>query len=81
MTLGVRPEHITANGSGNWQGFEVEIVEPLGADNLVWCTDGGLSLEVRMPGEERGIAPGTPVALGIDPQRVSLFTADAGERL
>ena len=81
VTLGVRPEHITANGSGNWQGFEVEIVEPLGADNLVWCTDGGLSLEVRMPGEELGIAPGTPEALGIDAQRVSLFTADGGERL
>ena len=58
----------------------VDLVEPLGADSLVWCTDGGLSLEVRTPGE-RAIRPGTPMALGIDAQRVSLFAADSGERL
>ena len=57
MTLGVRPEHIALDGAGNWDGFTVDIVEPLGADNLVWCTDGALSLEVRMSGE-RAIRPG-----------------------
>jgi hypothetical protein len=41
---------------------------------------GGLSLEVRTAGE-RPIKPGTPTALGIDPQRVSLFSADGGARL
>jgi hypothetical protein len=51
-----------------------------GADNLVWCTDGGLSLEVRTSGEQ-AVRPGMPMALGIDPRRVSLFAADGGERL
>ena len=52
----------------------------MGADNLVWCSDGGLSLEVRTAGE-RAIRPGTPMALGIDPRRISLFAADGGARL
>ena len=80
VTLGIRPEHITLDGAGNWDGFTVELVEPLGADSLVWCTDGGLSLQVRTAGE-RAIRPGTPMALGIDPRRISLFSADGGARL
>jgi multiple sugar transport system ATP-binding protein len=80
VTLGIRPEHIALDGAGNWDGFTVDLVEPLGADSLVWCTDGGLSLEVRTAGE-RAIRPGTPMALGIDPRRISLFSADGGTRL
>jgi multiple sugar transport system ATP-binding protein len=80
VTLGIRPEHIALDGAGDWHGFTVDIVEPLGADNLVWCTDGGLSLEVRTSGE-RAINPGTPTVLGIDPRRVSLFAAEGGARL
>ena len=80
VTLGVRPEHISLDGAGNWDGFTVDIVEPLGADNLVWCIDGGLSLEVRTSGE-RAVRPGMPMALGIDPRRVSLFATEGGARL
>jgi multiple sugar transport system ATP-binding protein len=80
VTLGIRPEHISLDGAGNWAGFTVELVEPLGADSLVWCTDGGLSLEVRTAGE-RAPRPGTPMALGIDLRRISLFSADGGARL
>jgi multiple sugar transport system ATP-binding protein len=80
VTLGIRPEHIALDGAGNWDGFTVDIVEPLGADNLIWCTDGALSLEVRTSGE-RAIKPDTPMALGIDPRRISLFAADGGARL
>jgi multiple sugar transport system ATP-binding protein len=79
-TLGIRPEHIAIGGAGNWDGFTVDLVEPLGADHLVWCTDGGLSLEVRTSGEQ-AVRPGTPMALGIDPGRISLFSADGGARL
>jgi multiple sugar transport system ATP-binding protein len=80
VTLGIRPEHITLDGTGNWDGFTVELVEPLGADSLVWCTDGGLSLEVRTAGE-RAITPGMSMALSIDPRRISLFSADDSARL
>jgi multiple sugar transport system ATP-binding protein len=80
VTMGVRPEHVTANGVGNWPGFRVEIVEPMGADNLVWCSDGAVELEVRLPGEQ-DVPVGAPLALGVDPRRISLFATDSGERL
>ena len=80
VTLGVRPEHLTLGEGGNWPGFAVDIVEPMGADNLVWCSDGKLSLEVRLPGE-RLVQPGAAATLGLDAARVSLFSTDTGERL
>jgi multiple sugar transport system ATP-binding protein len=79
VTLGVRPEHLALNGGG-WDGFTVDVVEPMGADNLVWCTDGALALEVRTSAE-RTVQPGARLALGLDSQRVSLFATDTGERL
>ena len=50
----------------------------MGADNLLWCGDGKLSLGVRTPGE-RPVAKGTPWRWA-DPH-VSLFATDSGERL
>ena len=80
VTLGLRPEHLGGDGPGIWDGFKVELVEPMGADNLAWCGDGHLSLAVRMPGEQ-AIHPGTPIRLGLDPRHVSLFANDSGERV
>jgi len=78
VTLGVRPEHL-ATGAG-WDGFTVDLVEPMGADNLVWCRDGEVALELRLPGD-RFLDQGSPVSLAIDPTRVSLFAAEGGQRL
>jgi multiple sugar transport system ATP-binding protein len=78
VTLGVRPEHL-ASGEG-WGGFTVDLVEPMGADNLVWCRDGELTLEMRLPGE-RTMPTGASVSLAMDPARISLFCAAEGRRL
>ena len=80
-TLGVRPEHITTDGGGACRigGLSVEMVEPMGADSLVWCRDGKLSLGVRMPGE-RSVELGTALPLGLTPAQFSLFDGD-GRRL
>ena len=78
VTLGVRPEHLAHRRRG-WDGFTVDLVEPMGADNLVWCRDGELTLELRLPGD--ALAPGAPVPLAIDPTRISLFAAEGGQRL
>jgi multiple sugar transport system ATP-binding protein len=51
----------------------------MGADNLIWCADGDLTLEVRVAGDQT-IATGTRLGLNLDPQRVSLFAPD-GARL
>ncbi len=82
VTLGIRPEHLAPDGSGacRLEGLAVEMIEPMGADSLVWCGDGRLSLGVRMPGE-RPVAPGTPLPLGISPRQLSLFAAPDGARL
>ena len=79
VTLGVRPEHLGTGGS--WDGFAVDLVEPMGADNLVWCRDGDLSLELRLPGERMHDGRCARSRSPIDPARISLFAADSGQRL
>src|SRR4051794_25548573 len=85
VTLGVRPEHLAiGDGAGAagaaWPGFAVDVVEPMGADNLVWCADDRISLEVRTSAE-RLPRPGERLTLGLDPRRVSLFATEGGARL
>jgi multiple sugar transport system ATP-binding protein len=78
--LGVRPEHLAVASTGPWQGFCIELVELHGADNLIWCTNGPVSLQLRVPGD-RHPAVGTPLVLTPDMERISLFDATTGDRL
>jgi multiple sugar transport system ATP-binding protein len=80
IVLGVRPEHLDVAEAGNWSGFKIDIVEPMGADTVIWCSDGEGSIQVRTTGNKRA-APGEPLALGVDASKISLFAADTGERL
>ncbi|MEM9626149.1 MAG: sn-glycerol-3-phosphate ABC transporter ATP-binding protein UgpC [Pseudomonadota bacterium] len=82
ITLGVRPEHliIGEHGSCRLEGLAVDMVEPMGADSLVWLGDGNVTLRARVSGEqawERGEI--LPVTLPID--QLSLFSTDDGKRL
>jgi multiple sugar transport system ATP-binding protein len=78
--LGVRPEHIAMNGAGPWANFRTELVEPHGADNLVWCTDGTVSLQLRLPGDCFP-STGAPLTLSPDASRIALFDKATGDRL
>jgi multiple sugar transport system ATP-binding protein len=80
VVLGVRPEHLEISSTGIWPGFTVDIVEPMGADTVIWCSDAVGSVQVRTAGSRRA-TPGESVTLHIDPSQVSLFAADSGERL
>ncbi|MGF1474660.1 MAG: ABC transporter ATP-binding protein [Geminicoccaceae bacterium] len=82
VTLGIRPENLSNEeiGSGRLDGLAVDIVEPMGADSLIWCSDRDISLGVRLSGE-REFRPGTPIALSFDSQHLSLFDAENGRRL
>jgi multiple sugar transport system ATP-binding protein len=80
VVLGVRPEHLEITQTGTWSDFTIDIVEPMGADMVIWCSDGEGSLQVRTSGSKKA-APGEPLGLGVDPSQVSLFAADTGERL
>ncbi|MBM6596537.1 ABC transporter ATP-binding protein [Microvirga pudoricolor] len=80
VVLGVRPEHLEITGQGLWPGFKVDIVEPMGADTVIWCSDGTGSLQVRTTGSRRA-APGDNLTLHVDALQVSLFSAETGDRL
>ena len=84
VSLGVRPEHVAVGtllaAMVAWPHFVVDVVEPMGADNLVWCTDGQLTVEARLM-DENVPRRGDRLTLGIDPSRISLFAGGTGERL
>ncbi|HEX2553486.1 MAG TPA: ABC transporter ATP-binding protein [Microvirga sp.] len=78
--LGIRPEHVAIGETGLWPGFTIDIVEPMGADTVIWCSDGISTIQVRTGGNRKAV-PGERLALGVDPAEVSLFAADTGDRL
>jgi multiple sugar transport system ATP-binding protein len=80
MVLGVRPEHLEIVEAGIWPGFKVDIVEPMGADTVIWCSDGEGSIQVRASGSKRPTR-GDTLSLGVDPDQISLFSAVTGVRL
>lgn len=80
VVLGVRPEHLELADAGNWSGFKIDIIEPMGADTVIWCSDGEGPIQVRTNGNKRA-TPGEMLTLGIDPTQISLFAADTGDRL
>jgi multiple sugar transport system ATP-binding protein len=81
-TIGVRPEHLHlagpagAGAAGEAQG-EVELVEPLGAETIVYVRVGDVRVAARAAAGPQP-SPGTVVALRADPQRVHLFDAVSG---
>ena len=82
VSLGVRPEHLLIGGEGPCRisGLTVDMVEPMGADSLVWCRDEYLSLGVRLSGEaipKEGEA--APLMVPID--HLSIFSTETGARL
>ncbi len=81
--LGIRPEHVTVGADAGPDAFMalVEIVEPMGADNLVWCrTPGGESFSVRLDGDADA-RPGDSLPASFPAAAVSLFDAGSGDRL
>ena len=78
-TLGVRPEHIDTAGASALTA-EVEMIEPMGADTLVWTRLGATPLSLRVSGQTR-VAPGARLPLAINAKNLSLFDAQTGLRL
>ncbi|SEI17568.1 carbohydrate ABC transporter ATP-binding protein, CUT1 family [Rhizobium tibeticum] len=81
-TLGVRPEHVAPNGGQaglQTVAAKVSVVEPMGAESVVWFDWGGSSFSYRVM-DEVSLQPGAKIAPGIDIAKASLFGAD-GRRL
>ncbi|MET3600708.1 ABC transporter ATP-binding protein [Martelella mangrovi] len=83
VTLGLRPEHLTATpdatSGGQSIAATVSVVEPMGADTVVWFEGGEPGLSMRIMGET-DLSPGTALSLYTDLSKASLFDAD-GARL
>ncbi len=78
VELGIRPEQ-SSLGEGPYLA-KVEMVEPMGADTLVWSKLGDCSLSTRV-GADTKIIPGETVPLGFVTDKISLFSKDTGLRL
>ncbi|HET6467574.1 MAG TPA: sn-glycerol-3-phosphate ABC transporter ATP-binding protein UgpC [Geminicoccaceae bacterium] len=81
VTLGVRPEDLEAvDGGGPGLDLVVGVVEPLGSDTLVLFDLASSELVARLP-PRRVPAPGTPLRLRPDPDRLHLFEAESGRAI
>jgi multiple sugar transport system ATP-binding protein len=81
--LGIRPEHVGMNIGTDWpvsRQTRVDVVEPMGADTLVWTRLADQDFTVKVP-TERAPDHGNEVTLGFDPMNASLFDAVTDERL
>ncbi len=81
--LGIRPEHILAGRDAGPDAIPVavEMVEPMGADTLVWCRlASGIGFSVRMDGGAL-LKTGDVLPVSFPAGTVSLFDKNAGNRL
>ena len=69
--LGIRPEDLLPAAEGQLAG-EVDLVEPLGRDDMVSVRSGETQINALAPAAAR-IAVGSQVRLKIDPARIHLF--------
>ncbi|NCT83000.1 MAG: ABC transporter ATP-binding protein [Comamonadaceae bacterium] len=78
LTLAVRPENLRL-GEGLPFAGEVQLVEPLGNQHVVWLNCAGTPLSAVLPGQPE-VAEGARVGFGLDAAKTLWFDA-AGERL
>jgi multiple sugar transport system ATP-binding protein len=82
--LGIRPEHIVTGDVAQGISFagvaEIDIVEPMGSDTLVWVNFAGQSVRVRTEGQS-GLKSGDTLSIGFDAPRLHLFDVATEIRL
>jgi multiple sugar transport system ATP-binding protein len=82
-TLGVRPEQIevrpAADGAAGVK-LAISVVEPMGADTLVWGTVGNETVSVRVD-PDTTFHVGETADVSFQPAAASLFDAESGARL
>ena len=81
VTYGIRPEHLDLAGAGD-DGFDVDVivVEPTGADTLVFSRVGGAQICATFQ-ERHSFQPNQKVRLRPHPGCVHLFDAESGVHL
>jgi sn-glycerol 3-phosphate transport system ATP-binding protein len=82
LILGLRPEHAVwaEGGAGAWE-LQVDVVETLGAERLVYCRLGESLFTVRIEGTLHPPRPGERVPLRVPAERLHWFDATTQMRL
>jgi multiple sugar transport system ATP-binding protein len=79
VELGVRPEHVVIGGGAD-RDSKIEMIDPMGAETLVWCRVGDGLVSVRMEGES-DVRVGETLKLGFPANRLNVFDGATGARL
>lgn len=79
LVVGLRPEFITVGSSNEIEG-SVVMVEPTGAQTLVYVEFGGKTVTVIVDGGT-DLAVGDGFSAGIKPPQISLFDPVSGSRI
>jgi sn-glycerol 3-phosphate transport system ATP-binding protein len=76
LVLGVRPEHVqwATQGAGSWE-LQVDVLEMLGAERLIYCRLAESLFTVRIDGMLAAPAPGDRVPLMVTAERLHWFDA------
>ncbi|MEA2687982.1 MAG: multiple sugar transport system ATP-binding protein [Candidatus Eremiobacteraeota bacterium] len=78
FVLGVRPEDLTLHATDAGAiAATVDVVEPLGSEQVLYLTAGGAQITARAPAEAT-VASGDAIALGINANRMHLFDTASG---
>jgi multiple sugar transport system ATP-binding protein len=77
VELGIRPEHVEAGGD---LPATIEMVEPMGSDQLAWLRLGGYALSMRLSTEAQIVA-GDALQLRLPADKLNVFDASTGRRL
>jgi multiple sugar transport system ATP-binding protein len=78
LTLAVRPENVRL-GANEPFAAEIQLVEPLGNQHVVWLSSAGTTVSAVLPGQPE-VQDGAKVGFGFDAAKTLWFDA-AGERI
>lgn len=74
LVLGVRPQDLTDAPSSLTMQANVEVIEPLGSENYLYCSAGKDMVAARVDGRS-SVRAGDSVTLGFKPEQFHLFDA------
>ena len=84
VIVGVRPEHVATGNDVADAAYRTKVradlLEPMGADTLVWTKFAGHELRFRMDGQVR-LSEGQEVEIGLSAESLHLFDSTTEDRL
>jgi multiple sugar transport system ATP-binding protein len=80
VVFGIRPEHLALGDGGESVAAQVQVVEPTGAETLVFAEMAGMPVTAVFT-ERHEFRPGERINLRPRPETIHLFDADTGRHL